>query len=64
MRSRLGLRISDQTKMALDEMCRGLHVNQSYLIEKLIKNYRQRTYIRDKKNHLARLTRALNEIKE
>jgi hypothetical protein len=64
MKARLGIRINAETKATLDEVCKGLNTNQSSLIERLIKNYRQRSYERDRKNYRLRLTRALESVKE
>lgn len=61
-KSRLGVRISGQTKETIDEMCKGLGVQQSELIERLIINYRRGRFTKDKMNYRARLARALELI--
>lgn len=63
-KSRLGVRVSGQTKTILDEMCKGLGVNQSELIERLVINYRRGRFTKDKMNHRARLARALEMISD
>jgi hypothetical protein len=58
-KSRLGVRVSEQTKTIIDEMCKGLGVQQSELIERLVINYRRGRFTKDKMNYRARLARAL-----
>lgn len=58
-KSRVGVRVSEQTKLILDEMCKGLAVDQSALIERLILNYRRGRFTRDKNNRRVRLAKIL-----
>lgn len=61
-KSRLGVRVSEQARVMVDEMCKGLGVNQSDLIERLIINYRRGRFYKDKNNYRVRLARALEII--
>jgi len=63
-KSRLGIRVSGQAKATLDEMCKGLGVNQSELIERLVMNYRRGRFTKDKLDYRARLARALEMLKD
>lgn len=63
-KSRLGVRVSEQTKAMIDEMCKGLGVQQSELIERLVINYRRGRFTKDKMHYRARLARALEMLSE
>ncbi len=61
-KSRIGVRVSEQTKLMLNEMCKGLGVDQSALIERLIINYRRGRFSRDRNNHRVRLAKILDAM--
>jgi hypothetical protein len=61
---RLGLRIDEKTKIAIDEICRALNLKQSELIESLIRNYKRNKFHKDKHLYRVRLARALEMIGE
>jgi hypothetical protein len=61
---RLGLRIDETTKVAIDEICRALSIKQSELIESLIRNYKRNKFHKDKHLYRVRLARALEMISE
>lgn len=61
-KSRIGVRVSGQTKEFVDEMSKTLGLNQSELIERLILNYRRGRFSKDRQRYRVRLAKAFEAL--